>query len=340
MKNIVSPGFAKSGTTLLHALLSRSSHLAAPRNGKEPNLFLSGCSDYNSHFEIGDETIATFEFSPAYFNILNREGRRELLRRIKTGLEDPLIVVALRSPYRRAISAYLHVLQDFSRFGAGRYTPHFSDVSAVYSDNFEEALSDPVVGMDMAGILVELMEEFTPDQVLFFFLETDARNMARFAGRLSAKLGVKLNLRNLTGLGIANPGGGIPTIHYSMPGHDTIIAGGEEFRLPHRSLYVATGRGHTLSRGVKAKVGRAWMEASRQWTSTFDADLWRRAWGWGFAEMTQQIDSIVAGTEDAPGAPKYSEMTDIELTIEYVPPSAEFLRLNQSTGVRISFARS
>lgn len=108
--NMLIVGAQKSGTTWLHRALNQSKFLSGSRP-KELNYWnkVEGMSfdDYRRHFKLGRRSVRFwFESTPVYFQ--GPRGRVDIARNIREALGDIPLIVMLRDPTERYLSAYTH----------------------------------------------------------------------------------------------------------------------------------------------------------------------------------------------------------------------------------------
>ncbi|MDE4305598.1 sulfotransferase family protein [Phaeobacter gallaeciensis] len=179
LPNTLIVGAQKSGTTWLHHSLKKSEQVFASKP-KELNFFLrqnpeKELADYAAHFEDNCAPIR-LESSPGYFRLPERHC---VARSIKRCLPQVKIILSLRNPVDRYLSAYTHHIQ------AGRlpYTPVI--------DELRDDLRMVSFGM-YADILAHWQTVF-PDMLVLLYNEIDTRPM-RIIRRIENHLDVELGL--------------------------------------------------------------------------------------------------------------------------------------------------
>lgn len=331
LRHIISPGFAKSGTTYLHALFAQIPQVSTPRAGKEINVFLSGDSDdYLTNFDVDPLLhLITVDFSPNYLGVWTRKFRRNILEKIKRQIPEALVIVAIRSPVSRAVSHYWHLIQSFGRFGVGRYNTKNRDIKQIYAHTIESSIAaDIPVGMDIAEALEDVHSVFGSENVIHFFLENDARDIGPFMKRVGASLGFELELPMAQSRRVANAKRPLPKIFFAERHRNEISVDGVTFVLPENSIYLAVERAHELILDVDPLTGRAWEKASNCWTSFLDGDLLRRLHEIHFSSVSSRLMSILAETADGDRAPDYRVLVPQEMSIARAEYDQKFLNEN------------
>ncbi|GAA1731176.1 hypothetical protein GCM10009809_28360 [Isoptericola hypogeus] len=340
MKYLISPGFAKSGTTLLHACLGRTSTFAVPRR-KELKHFLGPRADLGGWVaEFGDvpeQTEVLFEASPQYLTASSPEVMAGVVARIVERVPDARFVLNLRHPTERAYSHYVHnVASHFARFGAGRFRPGDGReaVERPYTRTFEEALeTEPHLTADLHARLVALTETVGPERVKLFFLERDGRDFGTFYRDLCGWLGVRDD-------GAFRPGDA-PRVHESA-GAPVILYGGEHgepvdgIEVPRRTLVIVNGRRPTtVVRDVSDAEARRVVAASGAWSFSMPADRMRGIYERHHKARTEALLDYVSRRFPAEtGVPDYGSWAFTDKVIDPVEPSAPVVRadLRRSAG--------
>lgn len=111
LPNLLIVGSQKCGTTWLHECLRKSSHVFGS-TPKELNFFtkkdyLSRRDEYESHFAGGEDRKWRMESTPHYYQL--PDSNRDIAQRIHDMLgPDVRLLVMLRDPVERYLSAYIH----------------------------------------------------------------------------------------------------------------------------------------------------------------------------------------------------------------------------------------
>jgi hypothetical protein len=162
-------GAQKSGTTWLARAVQQHPQVS-PGKRKELHFFnhedayARGLRWYESQFRRGPRTRATGEFTPNYWWTVGTETTFHYLgcaERIADAYPDLQLVVCLRDPVARAVSAYFH------HMNAGRYPPSVSLLGAIerYPDIREFGL--------YATQYTAWLERFPADRFLVLVYEED-----------------------------------------------------------------------------------------------------------------------------------------------------------------------
>jgi hypothetical protein len=109
LPNLLIIGAQKCGTTWLHRALNKSEHFWGS-TPKELNFFNRAGNDlaaYEKHFEDAPESaIFRYESTPHYFRL--PKGKIDISGRIRETLGDIPLILLLRNPVDRYLSAYTH----------------------------------------------------------------------------------------------------------------------------------------------------------------------------------------------------------------------------------------
>lgn len=182
-------GAQKSGTTWLARAVKQHPQVS-PGNKKELHFFNhrdayeQGLEWYEAQFRSSPQTRATGEFTPNYWWTKGTETSFHYLGcadRIADAYPDLQLIVCLRDPVARAVSAYFH------HMNAGRYPPSVSLLEATrrYPDIREFGL--------YATQYAAWLERYPADRFLTLIYEEDiAPDAAKQAtlGRVFAHIGV------------------------------------------------------------------------------------------------------------------------------------------------------
>ncbi|MEE8602942.1 sulfotransferase family protein [Euzebya tangerina] len=188
--NLLIAGGQKCGTTWLHQALSLSPHIYASEP-KELEFFnRPACHDvdeqekYREHFPATDGVEYYLESTPHYFRV--PKPHIDVAENVQAILGDPRILIILRDPVERYLSAYTHHIMrgrrsytpqidelsdDFGMVTLGRYgaaldhwRQRFCDIKVVLHDDLSD---DPVALFeDVLGFL-EVPSTVPPDQLDF-----------------------------------------------------------------------------------------------------------------------------------------------------------------------------
>ncbi len=330
MPNLVCPGFAKSGTTLLHGLLDASPDFEGPWCGKERSWFrlTNEPLPYEEVFANGfQDGVVSFEFSPTYLAGRTRLARRQIAERIKAEIPDAHIVLAIRHPLHRAVSHYLHQLQRAALFGNGRWIRKSRNLTDPYAKSFEWAVaSEPALLGDYAATVEMYFELFGPEKCVFFFLEEDAKNFVDFYDQLRARLGLDPDAtwreRPIPRVG---DGGvlGVPRYFVGGTETDTITTDGKSLRVPAGSVYIASDLGDDMVHRVDPLTGRALNRAQELWTSSFDLELLEKVYETDFRDDLLAFDQLVR--PHSPHMPNYLDMALKTKSFDPTEPNIEFV---------------
>lgn len=161
-------GAQKSGTTWLYQTMRRHPEIFAttPKGlyfFDKPENFARGLSWYQDHFTPAPGQKAAGEFSPNYFwTTPDREieDGRSLPQRIHDHLPQVKVIVAMRDPVERAISAYYHHI----RVGRVRPDQRLLDVAQLYG----------IQDMGYYDVHLEAwLEAFPREQIMALIYEED-----------------------------------------------------------------------------------------------------------------------------------------------------------------------
>lgn len=167
--NLLIIGAQKCGTTWLHYVLNNSRHLHGSKV-KEINYWnkvrRGSFEEYCKNFEGGDGTETYFyESTPHYFRLPMR--RLNIAREIRQGLGDIPLLLMLRDPVDRYLSAITHQMmkgrvdwqeevtaidERFSMVGLGRYAEIYrlyaGQFSTIHTFLYEDMAADKVAFID------------------------------------------------------------------------------------------------------------------------------------------------------------------------------------------------
>jgi hypothetical protein len=292
MKNVICPGFAKSGTTFLHNVFSLNERFLVPIKRKEIKYFLKAkkpdLDDYLSNFikptNFTDSSAGSkilFEASPPMMSSgVFKRAKRSLISAKKV-VPDAKIVLCIRNPIERAFSRYIHLLDMFSRFGKDRSlkssvrdTDGKSLFDLQYKNSFPEALSlNTRLNMQLSPMVQLCIDVFGSKNVLLFFLERDANNFPDFYERFCNFLDLDNdhyydNGSSLMTVG-RNEGSSLATYYYGTKiRDDQPLAQG----LSDNQFLIATARGDVLIDNVTQEQAQKAFAARDFWTSSIDSE--------------------------------------------------------------------
>lgn len=151
LPNLLIVGAQKSGTTWLHSALSKSAHVfgSSPKEIGFFNkkMFFDGPELYQTYFPVTDGARYYMESTPHYFRLPG--NKVDLAGRIQATLGDVRLIVTLRNPVDRYISAYIHHImkdrlapvdeitemnENFRMLELGRYGEILAHWQGVFSD--------------------------------------------------------------------------------------------------------------------------------------------------------------------------------------------------------------
>tara|TARA_R110002074_G_scaffold186721_1_gene352126 strand:+ start:644 stop:1375 length:732 start_codon:yes stop_codon:yes gene_type:complete len=178
LPNLLIAGAQKSATTWLHQALRKSSRFQASKP-KELNFFLdpdyaSKINNYAAHFPTIDGVKYAYESSPEYFQLAGENG--DIAARIATTIPKAEIVVILRNPVDRYLSAYTHHMMK-SRYA---YTPVID-------------VADPsrnMLDFGRYGAILQHWRQVLP-QVHVYFFDDFLTDKSAFFGAVLRDLGVE-----------------------------------------------------------------------------------------------------------------------------------------------------
>jgi hypothetical protein len=119
LPNLIIAGAQKGGTTWLHHALSKSDRVLASKPkelgffNRRDSLEPERIAWYESHFPATDGVTYYLESTPHYFRI--PKGDRDTARNLAHVLDDPRVIVILRHPVERYLSAYTHHMRKGRR---------------------------------------------------------------------------------------------------------------------------------------------------------------------------------------------------------------------------------
>ena len=330
MPHLISPGYAKSGTTLLHELLNSAPDFEGPKGNKERSWFRTTTEPlpYQEVFETPfSADLVSFEFSPTYLACHTRKMRRQIANRIKAELPDAFILLTIRHPLERAVSHYIHQLQRAALYGDGRWVAATRDLTRPYTKSFNwAASSDPALWSDLEATVQIYFEVFGPEKCIFFFLENDVSEFVGFYDYLRTRLGMKPD-SHFRELGVPNVvnGGRNAIPRYFAGGTPSGVVETEEgsIRVPPGCLYIASELAHDVQFNLDPLTLRLLHNAQHMWTSNFDADLLQAVCQREFAQGLVEFDDLVR--PHRPEMPDYNTMPLKPRSFEFVDPDLEFL---------------
>ena len=162
----------------MHEMLFGHSQVATTLN-KEVNYFNFNYNNgerwYQSKFtKITSETRLLADFSPRYIEV------PEVVDRIKQSIQDPIIMIHLRSPYERVRSWYAM----FGRHEGGGQTRFDSDF----------VLDQMLRIGPVAGIVEKYLQCFEANRVMFFCFDELSRSSRGLAEKIQLQLGLDVEL--------------------------------------------------------------------------------------------------------------------------------------------------
>lgn len=180
LPNLLIVGAQKSGTTWLHRAMAKSKNFWGSNskelmfwNHKERNI-----EEYKKNFsEAPPEVAYIYESTPTYFRLPGREV--DIAKNIKEGLGDIPLLLMIRDPRDRYLSAYTHhmmngrvervekvdsVSDEFQMLSLGLYAGtliHFRNYfSKIYVHTYEELVESPL------GLLENICAELSVENDL------------------------------------------------------------------------------------------------------------------------------------------------------------------------------
>lgn len=177
LPNLLVAGAQKSATTWLHQALRKSPQFQASRP-KELNFFLdpdfeANLATYEAHFPPRTHVRYAYESSPGYFRLPDDTG--DVAARIAKTLPEAEILVILRNPVERYLSAYTHHMMK-SHF------PYTSEIDALES-------TYNLLAFGRYGAILTHWRKALPQTRVYFFDDFVADKSAFFS-TIMADLGV------------------------------------------------------------------------------------------------------------------------------------------------------
>lgn len=129
LPNLLIIGAQKCGTTWLHQVLKKSAHFwgSTPKELNFWNRANLDIEEYRQHFETSDKRATYyFESTPHYFRLPSRKV--DTAERIRNHLGDIPLILLLRNPVERYLSAYTHHMMQ----GRVENVPVLEEISAKY----------------------------------------------------------------------------------------------------------------------------------------------------------------------------------------------------------------
>lgn len=205
LPNLLIAGAQKGGTTWLHEALAKSDQFFTSKP-KELGFFnrLDSVKPkriawYESHFPATDGVTYYVESTPHYFRV--PKGERDTARNVAQVLDDPRVIVILRHPVERYLSAYTHhmhvgrrdyaqvideITDDFGMMTLGMYgaslehwRQYVSDIKVAFYDDLK---ADPVALMKDLMAHLGLSMDLTAED-LDFRTNTRRAQRSRFGFR-------------------------------------------------------------------------------------------------------------------------------------------------------------
>lgn len=189
LPNMMIIGAQKCGTTWLHRVLDKSEHFWGS-DKKELNFWnfrkkKRNIEEYSAHFQPRPETTRyIYECTPHYFRLPKKNV--DTAHEIREGLGDIPLVLLLRDPVERYLSAYTHhmmqgrlphvekidqVREDFAMVALGDYLPilehyqkHFSDIRIFLYDEIE---ADPMNVVKRVFEQFDVPLDLSEEEILF-----------------------------------------------------------------------------------------------------------------------------------------------------------------------------
>lgn len=167
-------GAQKCGTTWLASAVAQHPEVGTGRKKElhffdQPDAYARGIDWYESRFRTGPQTRAVGEFTPNYWRTVGTATPTTFLgsaERVAAAYPDLQLVVCLRDPVDRAVSAYFHNIK------AGRLDPSMS---------LGEAVRDRPGLRDFGLYATQLdawLAHYPMDRFLFLVYEEDIRSDA------------------------------------------------------------------------------------------------------------------------------------------------------------------
>jgi hypothetical protein len=201
LPNFLIIGAQKAGTTWLASMLGQHPDVFIPQNeihffDKAEN-YARGLAWYASHFDPGSVRIAIGEKTPDYLwtNMSGAEGHvANSHLRIREALPDARIIIILRNPVDRAISAVNHIIQS------GRISPRLTLDDLLAGNARDELAGHGVLEQGMYAQMIEpYLEVFPREAVEIMIFEEDvvsdpAAGLARVCRHLDINTDVQFDL--------------------------------------------------------------------------------------------------------------------------------------------------
>ena len=177
LPNLLIAGAQKSATTWLHQALRKSAQFQASKP-KELNFFLdpdyaAKLDSYAAHFPARDGVRHAYESSPEYFRLPDDRG--DVAARIAEVLPDAEILVILRNPVDRYLSAYTHHMMK------SRY-PYAPEIDVMES-------SRNMLAFGLYGAILAHWRKVLP-QVRVYFFDDFVADKSAFFSTILGDLGV------------------------------------------------------------------------------------------------------------------------------------------------------
>jgi hypothetical protein len=257
LKFLISPGFAKSGTTSIFTALRDAGAPANFPRRKEtdylrvPDATLSG---YLAWFPDYEERRVFVDVSPQYDEFMPRvlQSASAVL-----GSHEVAFLYCMREPAARGFSHYLYDLSaNFFVFGFGRYPLHNSAVLARYFPPMAPSIRMAGRAMPMAKIFGYALEH-----------NQFSDGFADYVG-LPPRWVPNRQVRE-------NRAGYLPQLFYDRQHWVEVVVGDEVFALPPRTLLFSSGGHSKLWRDFPDEVAERLLAHSASWTRQLEVNSLR-----------------------------------------------------------------
>lgn len=260
-KYLIVPGMAKSGTTFMWDQFVNRTDRVNYYKGKEIGYLAVGqdLERYDTFFSSHDDSKVYLDATPQYGDTY-KEFAQNAKEALKGG--ETQIIFCLRDPIARAFSHYRHdlsthfwtsVMGDYSFFSEGalrRYVRPYYDIIKTLHNAFGKE--------NVHGYSFRQSKDQLPSKVLDF---------------MGLPKDWKLDLS-------INPalGGGLPRVVYDKRRSTYIEQGGQIYRLPAKSLLIATNLFSQLIENYPADLAERFTGHSANWTKDLDRSKFGKTW--------------------------------------------------------------
>jgi len=282
-KHLIVPGMAKSGTTFLwDQFVNRTEHVNFSTPKEIGYLAVGADWDrYATNFPDADEKKVYLDSTPQYCDSYKEFAEN-------TGLmlkgKEVQIMFCLRDPIARAFSHYRHDLSTHS------WTSFMGDYSFLSEGSLRRYVRP------YHDIIKTLQNTFGTDNVHgFSFKQSSAKLPASVHKMLGLhsrwKLDFKIN---------PAPGGGVPRLAYD-PDRPTLIAqDGKIYKLPPKTLLVATTLFSQLYPNYPEDLGYKVLGHAANWTQELDRSIFSSSWKEIQSDYSRSLKALNMDPEKLP----------------------------------------